>query len=239
MFCCLQVVDQFSLNDDLLSEEFVSLFPSDNQVRLGLMHAEYFMNNVKDNEYVKASEECKPVIINSLKASYYLNMTCPISSEITNPLTRPRLPYDILFAIGGWSNGCPTSAIEAYDARADQWVNVPYEVSPSAYHGVAYLKGFVYIIGGFDSMHYINTVSRFDPIKKTWDEVAPMHSRRGYVSVTVLDDCIYAMGGFNGKVRLNTAERYDPETNQWTLITPMREQRSDASATALFGKVRV
>ncbi|XP_060116504.1 kelch-like protein 10 isoform X2 [Heteronotia binoei] len=210
------------------------------KVRLALMHAEYFMNNVKMHDYVKDSEECKPIIIDALKAMYDLNMNGPSSSDFTNPLTRPRLPYAILFAIGGWSGGSPTNAIETYDARADRWVNVTcQQESPRAYHGAAYLKGYVYIIGGFDSVDYFNSVKRFEPVKKTWHQVAPMHSRRCYVSVTVLDNFIYAMGGFDGYVRLNTAERYEPETNQWTLIAPMHEQRSDASATTLYGKVYI
>ncbi|XP_025926963.1 kelch-like protein 10 isoform X1 [Apteryx rowi] len=210
------------------------------KVRLALMHAEYFMNNVKVHDYVKDSEECKPVIINALKAMYDLNMNGPSNSDFTNPLTRPRLPYAILFAIGGWSGGSPTNAIETYDARADKWVNVTcQQESPRAYHGAAYLKGYVYIIGGFDSVDYFNSVKRFDPLKKTWHQVAPMHSRRCYVSVTVLNNFIYAMGGFDGYVRLNTAERYEPETNQWTLIAPMHEQRSDASATTLYEKVYI
>ncbi|KAM8945349.1 kelch-like protein 10 isoform 2-T2 [Pelodytes ibericus] len=210
------------------------------KVRLGLMHSEYFMNNVKTNIYVKDNEECKPVVISALKAMYDLNMNGPSCSDFTNPLTRPRLPYSILFAIGGWSGGSPTNAIEVYDSRADRWVNVTCEEeSPRAYHGSAYLKGFVYIIGGFDSVDYFNSVKRFDPLNKTWHQVAPMHSRRCYVSVAVLDNFIYAMGGFDGYVRLNTAERYQPETNQWTLIAPMHDQRSDANATTLFGKVYI
>ncbi|MGH0143361.1 UNVERIFIED_CONTAM: hypothetical protein FKN15_028141 [Acipenser sinensis] len=210
------------------------------KVRLSLMNAEYFMNNVKNNDYVKDSEDCKPIIINALKAMYDLNMHGPSNSDFRNPLTRPRLPYAILFSIGGWSGGSPTNAIEAYDARADRWVNVTCEEeSPRAYHGAAYLKGFVYCIGGFDSVDYFNSVRKFDPVRRTWHQVAPMHSRRCYISVTVLDDYIYAMGGFDGYVRLNTAERYEPETNQWTLISPMHEQRSDASATTLHGKVYI
>ncbi|XP_075040232.1 kelch-like protein 10 [Mixophyes fleayi] len=210
------------------------------EVRLALMHAEYFMNNVKTNDYVRESEECKPVIINALKAMYDLNMNGLANSDYSNPMTRPRLPYAILFATGGWSGGSPTNAIETYDSRADRWVNVTWEhENPRAYHGAAYLKGYVYVIGGFDSVDYFNSVKRFDPYKKTWQQVAPMHSKRCYVSIAVLDNYIYAMGGFDGYVRLNTAERYEPETNQWTLIAPMHEQRSDASATMLNGKVYI
>ncbi|GAB0199093.1 kelch-like protein 10 [Grus japonensis] len=209
------------------------------KVRLALMQAEYFMNNVKTHEYVRDNEECKVLIINALTEMYNLNMHGP-SLDFTNPLSRPRLPYAILFAIGGWSGGSPTNAIETYDARADKWVNVTCEQeSPLAYHGTAYLKGFVYVIGGFDSVDYFNSVKRFDPLKKTWQQVAPMHSRRCYISVTILNNFIYAMGGFDGYMRLNTAERYEPETNQWTLIAPMHEQRSDASATTLHEKVYI
>ncbi|MBN3313788.1 KLH10 protein, partial [Atractosteus spatula] len=191
------------------------------KVRMALMNAEYFMNNVKNNELVKDSEECKPIIINALKAMYDLNMNGPSSSDFRNPMTRPRL-------------------IEAYDARADRWVNATVqEESPRAYHGAAYLKGCVYCVGGFDSVDYFNSVRKFNPVAHTWHQVAPMHSRRCYVSVAVLDGFIYAMGGFDGYVRLNTAERYEPETNQWTLISPMHDQRSDASATTLYGKVYI
>ncbi|XP_053821478.1 kelch-like protein 10 isoform X3 [Vidua chalybeata] len=210
------------------------------KVRLALLQSDYFMNNVKAHEYVKDNANCKDLIISALSEIYDLNSYGQSSSVNANPLTRPRLPYAILFAIGGWSGGGATSAIETYDGRTDKWLNIPWEQeSPVAYHGSAYLKGHVYVIGGFDGTDYFNIVKRFDPLQKTWQQVAPMHSRRCYVSVTVVDNFIYAMGGFDGYMRLNTAERYDPDTNQWTLITPMHEQRSDASATTLNGKVYI
>lgn len=37
--------------------------------------------------------------------------------DLKNPLARPRIPYEILFAIGGWSAGSPTSFAETYDTR--------------------------------------------------------------------------------------------------------------------------
>uniref|UniRef100_A0A8C4XL28 Kelch like family member 10 n=1 Tax=Falco tinnunculus TaxID=100819 RepID=A0A8C4XL28_FALTI len=210
------------------------------QVRLALMQAEYFMNNVKTHDYVKDNKECKGLIINTLTEMYNLNMYGPSYSNSSNVLSRPRLPYAILFAVGGWSGGSPTNAIETYDARADKWLNITLEQeSPLAYHGTVYLKGFIYLVGGFDSTDYFNSVRRFDPLKKTWQQVAPMHSRRCYVSVATLNNFIYAMGGFDGYMRLNTAERYEPDTNQWTLIAPMNEHRSDANATVLHDKVYI
>uniref|UniRef100_A0AAR2KHI3 BTB domain-containing protein n=1 Tax=Pygocentrus nattereri TaxID=42514 RepID=A0AAR2KHI3_PYGNA len=210
------------------------------KVRMGLMAAEYFMNNVKNNSLVKADKACKPIIISALKALYDLNINGLCNTDYKNPLTRPRLPYNILLAIGGWSGGSPTNGIEAYDARADRWINVTSdEEGPRAYHGSVYLNGFVYCVGGFDGVDYFSSVRKFNPVSRTWHQAAPMHCRRCYVSVAVINGCIYAMGGFDGHVRMNTAERYEPESNQWTMIAPMHEQRSDASATTLHGKVYI
>ncbi|XP_075720075.1 kelch-like protein 10 isoform X1 [Rhinoderma darwinii] len=210
------------------------------EVRFALIHIDYFNNNVKVNNYVRDNKECKPIIINAFKAMYDLNINGHSNADFKNPMSRPRLPYEILFAVGGWSGGSPTNAIECYDARADQWLDITSEEeSPRAYHGTAYLNGYVYIIGGFDSVDYFNNVKCFNPVKKTWQQVAPMHSKRCYVSVTILDENIYAMGGFDGHFRLNTAERYEPETNQWSLIAPMNERRSDSSATTLNDKIYI
>ncbi|XP_040289966.1 kelch-like protein 10 [Bufo bufo] len=219
-------------------KQYISILLS--EVRFAFMDDDYFKYNVKTNNYVSENEECKPIIINGLKAIYDLNINGPSNVDLINPMNRPRLPYAVLFAIGGWSGGSPTNAIECYDSRADQWVNIINEdLSPRAYHGTAYFKEHVYIIGGFDSVDYFSSVISFNPIKKTWQQVAPMHSKRCYISVTILDGNIYAMGGFDGHFRLNTAERYDPENNQWTLIDPMNEQRSDASATTLNDKIYI
>uniref|UniRef100_UPI003AADC43D kelch-like protein 10 n=1 Tax=Centroberyx gerrardi TaxID=166262 RepID=UPI003AADC43D len=208
------------------------------KVRLALMTSDYFMFNVKNNDLVEDSDDCKPIIINTLRAMCDLNMNRPSRSNYSNPLARPRLPSDILLAIGGRSVGTPTNAFEAYDARADRWVTVSNdEESTRAYHGAAFLNGFVYCVGGYDSADFSNSACKFNLVTRTWHQVAPMHSRRCCVSVAVLNGRIYAMGGYDGQAGLKTAERYEPETNQWTLIAPMHEYRSDACATTLHGKV--
>lgn len=37
--------------------------------------------------------------------------------DLNNPLARPRTPFEILFAVGGWSAGSPTNFVETYDTR--------------------------------------------------------------------------------------------------------------------------
>ncbi|XP_021322964.2 kelch-like protein 10 [Danio rerio] len=209
------------------------------KVRLGLMTLQYFMDNVKHNPLVMENEACKPIILSAMKALFDFQFDGPISSELLHRLTRPRLPSAILLAIGGWSNG-PTNEIEAFDMRAEQWVNVnKVDERSTAYLGTAVLEEFVYCIGGYDSVEYFNNVRKFNLITQTWHEVAPMYERRCYVSVAVLDGLIYAIGGFDGLERLNSAECYNPDTNQWTLTAQMNERRSDASASSLQGKVYI
>ncbi|XP_043916344.1 kelch-like protein 10 [Protopterus annectens] len=214
------------------------------KVRLSRMDDEYFRNKVQNNYYVKSNAECIPIITSALTEMQALDrrrrrLRYP-HEEFMNPLTRPRLPYAVLFAFGGWSGPSSTNVIETYNARADMWVDVKsIGESPRAYHGAVYLKGYMYIIGGFDGVNYFNSVRCYDPVENTWLEASAMHSSRCYVSVTVLNDFIYAMGGFNGHIRLNTAERYAPETNRWTSISSMHEVRSDAGATSLKGKVYI
>ncbi|XP_040009990.1 kelch-like protein 10 [Xiphias gladius] len=210
------------------------------KVRLALISPEYIMESVNPNEVVKASEECRPILLKTMEAMLDARTRRFSNCIFYNPLARPRLPPAILLAIGGWSDGNPINGIEAYDVRADRWVSVTDdEVVPRAYHGIAFLNGSVYRVGGFDSVEQFGTVHRFDLGTHTWQEVAPMHSSRCYVSITVMDGYIYAMGGYDGHDRLETAERYQPTTNQWTLIASMHEQRSDASCTTLRGKVYI
>ncbi|XP_021203924.1 kelch-like protein 10 isoform X7 [Bombyx mori] len=205
-------------------------------IRLGLLDTQFFLENVKDHPYVAGNEGSRPVIIETLKFLYDLEMIAQRDGEVATPeIARPRVPHEVLFAIGGWSGGSPTAFIETYDTRADRWIKVE-EVDPAgprAYHGTAVLGSCIYVIGGFDGMDYFNSCRCFDAVTKIWREVAPMNARRCYVSVAVVGETIYAMGGYDGHHRQNTAEKFNHRTNQWSLVAPMNAQRSDASAASL------
>ncbi|XP_073447454.1 kelch-like protein 10 [Aquarana catesbeiana] len=210
------------------------------KVRLALINTKYLMNNVITNIHVKDNNECMNIVTSVLKTKYDLNANGSSRSDFMNPLTRPRLPRAILLAVGGWSSYDPTNAMESYDCRVDRWVDITCDMeSPRAYHGTAYLNGYVYLVGGFNGMDFFNSVRRFDPVSRIWQQVAPMNQKRCYVSTAVLENRLYAMGGFDGHIRLKSAECYDPANNQWTLIAPMNEIRSDAKATTLNGKIYI
>ncbi|XP_078485792.1 kelch-like protein 10 isoform X1 [Ciona intestinalis] len=234
-------------------------------VRLGLLDPEYFMTKLKGNflsklrgcELVTESmAECRGLIKDAMKVvcdlhGFDSNTVSP-HGNVFSSLVRPRLPFEILLAIGGWSGGSPTNAIEAYDPRAESWLNastIPdsdvaggYRTVadiPRAYHGVAFVKGNVYVIGGFDGVNYFNTVRRFSVANFEWVEEPQMLHKRCYISVTVLDKKIYALGGMDGTNRLNSAECYDPSQKIWSILPDMNESRSDSSATSLHGRVYI
>nr|XP_031847034.1 kelch-like protein 10 isoform X2 [Nomia melanderi] len=211
-------------------------------IRLGLLDTQFFLENVKDHPYVTGNDACRPIIIETLKFLYDLEIITQKDGEVPTPeIARPRVPHEILFAISGWSGRTATNYIETYDTRADRWIKVE-EVDPNglrSYHGTAVVGFNIYVIGGFDGTDYFNSCRCFNAVNKVWREVAPMNARRCYVSVAVLNDLIYAMGGYDGYYRQSTAERYNYKTNQWSLIAPMNCQRSDASATTLNGKIYI
>ncbi|KAK7110160.1 kelch-like protein 10 isoform X2 [Littorina saxatilis] len=209
-------------------------------IRLGLLTTQFFVEKVKSHPYVRESDTAKPIVIETLKFLYDLDMDDKKEVDMNNPIARPRVPYEILFVMGGWSGGSPTNMMETYDTRADRWVVCDNPDSgPRAYHGTVAVGHKIYIVGGFDGVEYFNNCRVFDPIVRLWSEAAPMHAKRCYVSVSLVNDSIYAMGGFDGHVRQNSVERYSPNTNQWSLVQPMNHQRSDASATTLEGKIYI
>lgn len=208
-------------------------------VRLGLLSIQYFTEKVKSHPFVKESDLCKPVVIETLKFLYDLDMNDK-ALDLENPLARPRIPHEVLFVVGGWSGGSPTNVMETYDPRADKWIVCDTaDTFHRAYHGTVTMDKHVYVIGGFDGVEYFNSVRCFNPLTMIWSDAANMHSKRCYVSTAVLGDMIYAMGGYNGHERLRTVEKYNPANNQWTMVTPMGHERSDASATSLQGKLYI
>ncbi|XP_076639357.1 kelch-like protein 10 [Colletes latitarsis] len=208
-------------------------------VRYGLMSYPFFTNSVLAWRLVEEDELCQEVVVH---ANAYLSEQDAKQGEIDlkNPLARPRIPYEILFTVGGWSAGSPTNFMETYDTRADRWfLSVNTDATPRSYHGLCALDNLIYMIGGFDGNQHFNTVRCFDPIAKEWHERACMYHSRCYVSVCTHGGKVYALGGFNGHTRMSSGERYEPQRNQWEMIPSMHLQRSDASAAALHDKIYI
>ena len=107
--------------------------------RLGLIPDTSFMEKIKSHKYIKDRKEVKPLIIRALRLLYDLELDEAREMDVYNPLTRPRVPHEVLFVIGGWSGGSPTNVVETYDTRADRWVHCAFaqDAGARAYHGCA------------------------------------------------------------------------------------------------------
>ncbi|CAG4962784.1 unnamed protein product [Colias eurytheme] len=199
-----------------------------------------FKSKILQWQPVVEDEKCQEALYPAVVFLTVLDSRPETEADLNDPLARPRIPYEILFAVGGWSAGSPTSFVETYDTRADRWfLSIHMDLSPRAYHGLCALNNLIYMIGGFDGSDHFNTVRCYDPVTNTWLERACMYQARCYVSVVVHDGLIYALGGYNGRTRMASVERYHPDKNQWEMTTPMNKQRSDASAASLGGKIYI
>ncbi|XP_068603651.1 kelch-like protein 10 [Brachionichthys hirsutus] len=209
------------------------------KVRLALTTVE-FLYSVLSSPGVRSNPECHEMVRGAMRMKHLIT-ACKIPSAFcSNVIARPRLPKDVLFAIGGWSNLNPVNAIETYDINTNQWLDVTDEREHArAYHGTVLYDGSIYCIGGYSQQDSTNTVRRFDLADRSWHEAAPMNRRRCYVSAALLGGHIYGVGGRDGSQRLKCAERYKPESNQWSYIESMHEHRSDASCASYRERVYI
>ncbi|KAL3853646.1 hypothetical protein ACJMK2_017176 [Sinanodonta woodiana] len=165
----------------------------------------------------------------------------PIEFSKNDLMAVPRIPYEIIFTIGGWAARGVTNSVETFDRNTNQWFEVPdCELpTPRAYHGSVSMDECIYVIGGFDGGRYLNSMYCFDLEKIYWEERAPMYMSRCYVCAGQIDGVVYACGGFDGRQRHMSAEKYDKARNQWSLIQPMIHHRSDSGTATLNGKLFV
>lgn len=80
-------------------------------IRFGLTSIS-FVESVKNIHYIGSDPKCLQVLepaIDFLSSENEL--------DLNDDLARPRTPFEILFAIGGWSAGSPTNFVETYDTR--------------------------------------------------------------------------------------------------------------------------
>ncbi|KAH7960324.1 hypothetical protein HPB49_018721 [Dermacentor silvarum] len=174
---------------------------------------------------------------NSISSAALPQRQCERCGVARNPERwLPRMPYEMLFVVGGWSDGQERDAIETYDPRAG---STRRHISfGRAYHGVALLANRLYVVGGMRDSEYLRSCECFDIESCTWETCTILNIARGYVSAVALEGYVYAVGGRNASERTASVERYSPRSNQWTLVSAMRRRRSDGAACAFKGKSR-
>jgi kelch-like protein 10 len=92
-------------------------------LRLNCVSKSYLLNKIKFKYYLYHTSESKELLRKRL------DMNVSVNDEFRFLLysdlwTRPRVPHEMLFVIGGWSSGMPTNSIETYDCRANVWMQL-------------------------------------------------------------------------------------------------------------------
>lgn len=83
-------------------------------IRFGLTSLN-FVEALKKVPYVSSNEKCCHVLETAID---FLHSDTEL--DLNHPLARPRTPFEVLFAVGGWSAGSPTNFVETYDTRYDK-----------------------------------------------------------------------------------------------------------------------
>ncbi|KAI4826825.1 hypothetical protein KUCAC02_030256 [Chaenocephalus aceratus] len=206
------------------------------KVRLGLMNV-YYLQNVMDNDVVRNSIKCFPILDEALKVS--LNFSRYSKSIYKNMLSRPRLPSTILLVTGGEEDGVYATDLEAYDARADllghcqrclrltAGTMVHRCTQGGSGAGATTLNGKVYVCGGYNGHRSLSTAECYDPDFNQWTLISAMRTSRSGLGVAAYRNRIYAVGGtMNVDLSLHTVEAYNPETNSWNFTPSMLYPRS-------------
>ena len=89
---------------------------------------------LQKHRYVRYKEACRPLVIETLKFLYDLDMDEAKEVDLNHPLARLRIPNEVMFAVGGLSGGSPTNVIETYDTRADRWIMIDNSLGVDLLH---------------------------------------------------------------------------------------------------------
>jgi kelch-like protein 10 len=136
------------------------------KVRLGLLNKKFVLENVKNHPYVVENDECCAVITNALSL-LGLEKIAQKEEEIPDrEFVRPRIPHEILFVTGGWTDYNFINYIQVYEARANRWLEVE-EIQPTyrrAFHGTAVIGFNIYMIGGCNEQGDLNSCHCFNVV---------------------------------------------------------------------------
>lgn len=189
------------------------------------------------------------------RADYPRDIWNAASASVTDPSTLRTVVYVIGGSTAG-GVGSVTSAVKAYDVRANVWRSrAPYPVRVYSTNGAVAIDGQVYVSGGvtrrWDEQRGVwrplglRSLYRYDPATDTWQRRRDMpFATAGGVSAVykgvlyVVTDCAdqAICGPWTGEGAL---WRYHPPTDRWTLIARTPHDRFGAGAGFIGGKLYV
>lgn len=147
------------------------------------------------------------------------------------------------------SNAATTSAVHAYDPRADRWQTLRSMTMRRDGLGLAELPdGRVLAVGGVGGINEgdiaLSACEAYDPMTGAWSSVGGMGAARALAGVVeVSDGRVLAVGGaprLDGATPLASLEVFDPDTNAWTSAGTLLEAAASPMACELHdGRIAI
>ncbi|CAO2624255.1 Kelch-like protein 24 [Lemmus lemmus] len=204
-------------------------------IRLPLLHPNYFVETVEEDQLIRNSPECHHLLQEARRYQV-------LGNEIVSPRTRPRRSTgysEVIILVGGCEQvgGFHLPYTECYDPVTGEWISLAKipDFTKSAY-AVCALKNDILVSGG-----RINSrdVWIYKSQLNIWVRVAPLNKGRWHHKMAVLLGKVYVVGGYNGQMRLSSVEYYDLFSNRWIEVAPLMEAVSSPAMTRCMRKLFV
>ena len=96
------------------------------------MDTKFFMDHIRNHKYVKENDEATNQLIGTIESAMQAAIAPAIDCvQAVHILSEPRLPYELLLVLGGWTSGShrtgnpiPDNSIVAFDPRTEKWINI-------------------------------------------------------------------------------------------------------------------
>ena len=134
--------------------------------------------------------------------------------------------YKQLFVIGGSSEKCCLSSVEAYNIETNTWTSKAPMTSPRTGHCAVSMPDGIYVIGGYDGSEYLSTMEKYDESTDEWESLPPMPTPRAKFTAVCSKDgrFIYVIGGENDPSckPLKTIERFNLLEFSWEKVGQLK-----------------
>ncbi|CAG7822048.1 unnamed protein product [Allacma fusca] len=174
-----------------------------------------------------------------------------LPTEVSVPV-RCFYQQDVLFAIGGESQGQSLSNVECFMMGYDGWkcsiprpsFNSEYsemEIIPTMkqcryYPAIAYDQYSLYVLGGQDCGFPLDIVERYDILENRWETLAPLPISVHGCGATIVSCKLYLVGGRSSKHE-RRVWAYDRKSDSWYESVPMKSHRVHVAVSGFNGEL--
>ena len=114
---------------------------------------------IQGDDEIKAYLEAANLVLHDIQADPQ-----PTKFDVeTHRFLRPRIPRDVVFAFGGWTQASASNVMETYDSRVNKWYQTTSssDFKPRAYHGMVTFQDKIWVIGGFNGHTQVRNYKNF------------------------------------------------------------------------------